>query len=289
MLKKMPELPEVETIRLQLDQKIKGLKITEVEVLNKKSFIGDFGEVRGVRVVGVRRRAKITIIELEGGVYLAIHLKLTGQLIYREKNQRSKTKDQKRGPYEVGELPNKFTRVIISFDNGGKLYFNDLRIFGWIKVIKDVREIGEDKLGPEANDEVSFSREYFKNILNKTKKPIKLVILDQEKLAGVGNIYANESLFDAGILPTRPSSSLSGEEIRKLRNSIIKILNDAIIHKGSSDNDEAYRQITGEKGTHQNYLLVYGKSGQRCPACGGSIKRIALGGRGTFYCENCQK
>ena len=289
MSKNMPELPEVETIRLQLDNVLKGLRINEVEVLTKKSFLGDPEEIRGKKIIGVKRRAKITIIELEGGIYLAIHLKLTGQLIYQKKNQKSKIKDQKDGPFEVRELPNKFTRVSISFDNGGKLYFNDLRIFGWIKVIKDISEIGEDKLGPEANDEKEFSLEYFINILNKTKKPVKLVIMDQEKLAGVGNIYANEALFMAGILPNRPSNSLTVEEISNLRNCIIKVLNESIEHKGSSDEDEAYRQITGEKGTHQNYILVYGKSGQKCPRCGGTIKRIALGGRGTFYCEKCQK
>lgn len=284
----MPELPEVETIRLQLDQKIKGLRITGVEVLTKKSFIGETGEIEGREVIGVKRRAKITIIELDGGVYLAIHLKLTGQLIYRVKEQEGR-RVEKDGPFAVNKLPNKFTRVIISFGNGGRLYFNDLRIFGWVRVLRDLGDLGIEKLGPEANDEVSFSREYFKNILSKTKKPIKLVILDQEKLAGVGNIYANESLFMAGILPTRPSRSLTAEEIKKLRCSIIKVLNEAIGHKGSSDEDEAYRQINGEKGTHQNYILVYGKKGQKCPRCKNEIKRIALGGRGTFYCEKCQK
>ncbi len=289
----MPELPEVETISLQLDNVLKGLKITGVEVLTKKSFVGpsfaEASEGKDLRVLGVRRRAKITIIELEGGIFLAIHLKLTGQLIYQKENQRSKIKDQKDGPFEVRELPNKFTRVIISFDNRGKLYFNDLRIFGWMKVVRNLRDLGEDKLGPEANDEEKFTLDYFRKVLAKSRKPVKLVIMDQEKLAGVGNIYANEALFMAGILPNRPSNSLTVEEINNLRNCVIKVLNEAIEHKGSSDKDEAYRQISGEKGTHQNYILVYGKSGQRCSRCAGTIKRIALGGRGTFYCEKCQK
>lgn len=319
----MPELPEVETIRIQLEQKIKGLRITGVEVLNKKSFIGPPShkasageEMVGLKVLGVKRRGKITIIELENGVCLAIHLKLTGQLIYREKDKKDKENqgNQKGGPFEVKELPNKFTRVIISFNNGGKLYFNDLRMFGWIKVIQKSKipaslrlrrasknqnenskfkiedEIPELKrLGPEANNEKEFTLDYFNKLLAVSRKPIKLIIMDQEKLAGVGNIYANEALFDAGILPARLSNSLSGDEIKKLRNSIIKVLNKAINHKGSSDKDEAYRQITGEKGTHQNYLQVYGRDGQKCLKCGGIIKRTTLGGRGTFYCENCQK
>ncbi len=285
----MPELPEVETIRLQLDQVLRGLKITGVEVLNPKSFIGEPEDVRGLKVFGVGRRAKITIIELEGNVYLAIHLKLTGQLIFQEENQKSKIKDQKEGPFEVGELPNKYTRVIISFTDGGKLFFNDLRIFGWIRVIRDIGEIGEEKFGPEANDEKTFTLDYFKSILAKTKKPVKIVIMDQVKLAGVGNIYANEALFQARILPTRKADSLNEGEVISLRDSIVSVLKEAISHKGSSDRDEAYRQITGEKGTHQNYLSVYGKAGQKCQKCGGIIKRIALGGRGTFFCPSCQK
>lgn len=290
----MPELPEVETIRMQLDQKIKGLKITGVEVLKKKSFSGEIREIRERRVIGVKRRAKITIIELEGGVYLAIHLKMTGQLIYRKvedgsKKLEKKYCEQKDGPYAVCELPNKYTRVIIDFDNGGKLFFNDLRIFGWVRVLRDVGDVGVEKLGPEANDEKVFTLEYFKNIITKSKKPIKLLMLDQEKISGLGNIYANEALFKAGILPTRKSSTLTEKETGKLRTSIIEVLNEAIIHKGSSDKDEAYRQVSGEKGNHQNYLMVYGKEGGKCPVCGGVIKKIKLGGRGTYLCQRCQK
>ncbi len=287
----MPELPEVETIRLQLDQKLKGLKITGVEVLNQKSFLGDKKEVIGQKVAGVSRRAKITIIELENETCLAIHLKLTGQLLYRDKRYEISDKKicEKEGPFAVCELPNKFTRVIINFNNGGKLYFNDLRIFGWIKVIKNINEVGGEKLGPEANDEKTFTLDYFKSILSKTKKPIKLVLLDQEKLAGVGNIYANEALFMAKIMPTRPSNSLNDEEIKKLRSEVIKVLNESIKHHGTSDRDEAYRQITGEKGEFQNYLQVYGKTGQKCPGCGGKVERIAVGGRGSFFCRTCQK
>jgi formamidopyrimidine-DNA glycosylase len=293
----MPELPEVETIRLQLDRKLKGLKITDIEILNKKSFLGppshkasEGEEVIGKKVIGVKRRAKIILIELSGGLCLAVHLKLTGQLIHSPKGGGVKGCGEKEdSPFRVCELPNKFTRVIISFDNGGRLYFNDLRMFGWMKVIKDVKEIGGEKLGPEANDEKAFTLDYFKDILAKTKKPIKLLILDQEKLAGVGNIYANEALFAAGIMPTRPANSLKDEEMKKLRSAIIKVLNEAIKHRGTSDRDEAYRQTTGEKGEYQNYLQVYGKTGKPCPKCRGKVERVALGGRGTFFCRKCQK
>lgn len=294
----MPELPEVETIRLQLDKVLRGRRIEKVEILNKKSFLGEKGEVEGKRVLGVRRRGKINLIELEKGIYLAIHLKLTGQLIFRGKGVK-KTEEKEKGVFAVGELPNKFTRVVIWFDDGGRLFFNDLRMFGWIKVIRGVegrKTLGIEeaipelkRLGPEANDPEMFTLEYFSGILKKSSKPVKLVIMDQEKLAGVGNIYANEALFEAGILPTRQAKSLTEEEVRKLREAILKVLEKAIKHKGTSDKDEAFRQITGEQGEFQNFLQVYGKEGEKCPRCGGIIKRINLGGRGTFYCEGCQR
>jgi len=285
----MPELPEVETIRLQLDQFLRGLTIVDLKILNPKSFLGQPELVRGKKIIGVKRRAKITLIELEGGICLAVHLKLTGQLIYRDKKEKEKGICEEKGPFDVCELPNKFTRVIFDLDNGSRLFFNDLRAFGWIKVIRDIREIGEEKLGPEANDQKTFTLNYFQEMLAKTKKPIKLVLLDQKKLAGVGNIYANEALFRASILPTRPANSLSKEETEKLRNEIIKVLNEAIKFKGTSDRDEAYRQATGEKGEFQKHLKVYGKAGQKCPRCEGVIKRITVGGRGTFICPRCQK
>ena len=113
--------------------------------------------------------------------------------------------------------------------------------------------------------------------------------MDQEKLAGVGNIYANEALFRAGIIPARPANSLSEKETIALRDSIMSVLEEAIKHGGTSDEDEAYRQTGGEKGKHQDYLQVYGRAGKKCPNCSGIIKRINLGGRGTFFCPKCQK
>jgi formamidopyrimidine-DNA glycosylase len=268
------------------------LKIAGIEVLKEKSFQGEKKQVIGKKVLGVKRRAKIILIELESEFYLAIHLKLTGQLIYiksKIKNQKLKLqiKSQKLGPYEIAELPNKYTRVIIKFTNNSQLFFNDLRIFGWVKIVENLSEL--EKLGPEANDEKTFTLNYFQKILSQTKKPVKLVILDQEKLAGVGNIYANESLFMAGIDPHRPANSLTGEEIKMLRYSILSVLKKAIKHKGTSDRDEAYRQINGEKGDFQNYLQIYGRAGQSCPKCGRSINKIKIGGRGTYFCPNCQK
>lgn len=301
----MPELPEVETISQQLNQTLKGLKITQIEVFSKKNFIGRADEVVGRVIEGVSRRAKIILIKLIGGKYLAIHLKLTGQLIFKEKSKVSpstssglkKIRDQKDGPFAVCGLPNKFTRVIVSFSNGGALYFNDLRKFGWMRIISQKSKfnnsldeaLGLEKFGPEANDRRTFTLDYLKKILVKSKKPVKLVIMDQEKLAGVGNIYANEALFRAGIMPTRAANSLEEKEIKILRYWILRVLEEAIKYQGTSDSDEAYRQISGEKGNFQNYLQVYGRDGEKCLKCGGIIKRIKVGGRGTFFCNKCQK
>lgn len=305
----MPELPEVETISLQLDKALKGQKITQIEVISRKNFIGQTKDVIDKKIEGVSRRAKIILIKLSGGKYLAIHLKLTGQLIYRQRTENreqitEKYCEQRDGPFAVCELPNKFTTAMITFSGGDKLYFNDLRKFGWMRIISSKLKVkseklkvdggldealGLEKLGPEANDEKTFTLDYFKNILAKSKKPVKLVIMDQEKLAGVGNIYANEVLFRAGILPTKPANSLGEKDIKILRYWILKVLEEAIKHKGTSDSDEAYRQISGEKGNFQNYLKVYARDGKKCFKCGSIIKRIKVGGRGTFFCEGCQK
>ncbi|MFH1840660.1 MAG: DNA-formamidopyrimidine glycosylase [Candidatus Shapirobacteria bacterium] len=264
----MPELPEVETIRLQLDKAIRGRRIVGVEVLTPKSFLGDPKKIIGKKVLGVERRAKITLIRLKDGFCLAIHLKLTGQLIFD------------------ADFDRKYIRVIITFDNGKRLFFNDLRIFGWIKIVKNNLDL--EKLGPEAIDEQTFNLKYFQDVLAKTNRAIKLVILDQKILAGVGNIYANEALFAAKIDPRRPAKSLKFEEIKFLRQEIITVLREAITHHGTSDKDEAYRQLNGRKGQYQRYLQVYGRTGQVCPKCGTVIRRIKIGGRGTFFCQKCQ-
>jgi len=289
----VPELPEVETIKSQLDLALKGLKITGVEVLKEKSFVGKAAEVVGGRVVGVERRAKIFLIRLDNGRSLAVHLKMTGQLIFRPiadcQNPISEKEAEKDSRYDVGDLPNKYTRVVIDFDGGAKLFFNDLRIFGWMKVIGDSNfKLQSEKLGPEATDRKAFSAAYFKKILGGSRRSVKLVIMDQEKLAGVGNIYANEALFMAGIDPQKAANRLSGAEAAKLRKAVIEVLEEAIAKKGTTDRDDAFRQSDGSRGGYQKYLRVYGRKGEKCPRCGGKIERIKIGGRGTFYCSKCQ-
>jgi len=264
----MPELPEVETIKRSLQKSIIGKKITGVTVLLAKQFQGKKEDVIGEKITGVERRGKILKISLSNGKNLLIHFKLSGQLVWGH--------------------PAKTTHVIFDID-GEKLFFNDLRQFGWIKVVDEAgvtKEVG--KLGPEPFDK-EFTVDYLRQIFSKTAKPIKLVLMDQEKIAGIGNIYANDALFEAGIMPTRPSKSLKDEEINKLKNSIIKVLEDGLKYGGSSAADEAYVKPSGEKGEYQKHFRVYQRDGQKCLKCGGMVKRIDLGGRGTFYCPICQK
>jgi formamidopyrimidine-DNA glycosylase len=294
----MPELPEVETIRRGLQKSIVGKKIINVEVLLAKQFQGKKEDVVGEKITSIERRGKILKISLSNGKNLLIHFKLTGQLVWAPKVGDGFTLGHPI-PFAGTELPAKTTHVIFEIDGpsshkastrqSGKLFFNDLRQFGWIKVVDNENwklEIG--KLGIEPFDK-EFTSEYLKQVLSKTARAVKIVLMEQEKIAGLGNIYANDALFEAGIMPTRPAKSLKDKEIEKLRKAIIKVLEDGLKHGGSSAADEAYIKPSGEAGEYQKHFRVYQRNGQKCPKCGGTIKRINIGGRGTFYCSNCQK
>ena len=321
MQTKMPELPEVETIKIGLQKAIVGLEITDVRVLSEKNFVGNPKDIVGGTVKSVDRRAKILIIKVarsqkpEAG-FILIHLKMTGQLIHKLKinppagGEKLKVKDEKHSPYDIEQLPNKYTRVIISFDNGGKLYFNDLRKFGWVKIVKSEKlkvKNNEEKIksnkfenldeiigvryGPEPFNK-EFTVDYLKEILSNWGRPVKLLLMDQKKIAGIGNIYANEALFCAGIAPHHRGRELvkdHPEKIKKLYYCIKRILREAIKFGGSTASDDAYRNVKGEKGKMQERLKVYGRAGKKCFQCGKTIKRMALGGRGTFFCPKCQR
>ncbi|KKR33287.1 MAG: Formamidopyrimidine-DNA glycosylase [Candidatus Gottesmanbacteria bacterium GW2011_GWC2_39_8] len=291
----MPELPEVETIRMQLEQVLKGLEIESVEIRKPKSFPDDKSLIVRSKVKGLRRFAKVIIIDLDNGLSLAIHLKLTGQLVYRGIRQ---PKNLNIVDEDLVNLPNNHTRVIINFTDGDSLYFNDLRVFGWMKIVKSFKDTKlqsfkegksvEDmigKLGPEPFRDLT--EEKFKKIVSKSNRPIKITLMDQEKIAGVGNIYANEALFLAGIDPRRKGKELDDGSIVSLFHCLEKALKLGFKWQGSSENN--YRNAFGEKGHFQEHTLVYGENGKDCPnKCGGKIKRISLGGRGTFFCPDCQ-
>jgi len=265
-------LPEVQTIVDELNQKVVGRKIAKIKILSPKSFVGDKKVLINKTIKKIRRRAKILIFELDSG-FFAVHLKMTGQIII----QNSKIKMQN---------GLKHIRVIIKFTDGTELVFNDLRKFGWIKVIdKDGLDKIETAHGIEPFSK-DFSKEKFWQIISSRRIPIKTAIMDQSKLVGVGNIYANEALFCAGIMPNRPANKLSRQEANKLFDCILLVLKEAIRDKGTSS--ENYVRTDGSLGRHDKNLMIYGKKGQPCPKCTGKIEWLKIGGRGSFYCSKCQ-
>jgi formamidopyrimidine-DNA glycosylase len=268
----MPELPEVETIRWQLQEAVVGKTIRRVEILEPKMFIGDSKFIAGQKITGVGRAAKVLRIFFENGSAILTHFKLNGQFFFDDGLQKFDTR---------------FTRVILHFNDGTRLLFNDSRKFAWMKAIENFQEEPTGAIEPFQEN---FTSENLAVILAKTSRAIKIVLMDQTKIAGIGNIYANESLFAARIDPFRPAKSLNHEEIKKLYQAILKILQKAIDCKGSSGKDEWYRQLNGQTGCYQNHFLVYQRNGADCPGgCGGKIERIKQAGRSTFYCPKCQK
>lgn len=283
----MPELPEVETIKRGIKNKLIGKKIIAVDIKVAKLFIGNKNNVIGAKITDANRIAKILIINLSSNYSIIIHLKMSGQLIYKE--ARSKNKELRGGHGQKvydQPTPHNYTYITYTFSDGSHLYFNDFRKFGWHKVVNTSKLniiLGPDKYGPEPNT-LQFSTEYLKKIILKTSKPIKQVIMDQQKISGVGNIYANDGLYDAGILPTRQSKTLSDDEIRKLKKSIEKVIKMGIKYGGSSEN--TYVDIDGKKGNYTDVTLVYQK---KFDPKGHMLTRVKIGGRGSFYCEKCQK
>jgi len=281
----MPELPEVETIKKGLTKYLVGHKIEDVEVRRAKVFSGEVKDILGAKIVGIRRFAKVIAIDLENNYSLLAHVKLTGQFIYRGPN----LKNPPVLSNKVGTLPGKHTHVIFKLDRGGTLYFNDVRVFGWIKVVKTKEVLNFDfikKLGPEPFD--GLTEEKFKEIVAKSKTMIKILLMDQTKIGGVGNIYANDALWLAQVNPQRKADSLTIPEQERLYEAILTVLKKGIKLGGASE--VAFVAPSGEEGEYQKHFLVYGQAGKVCPRCKKEkIKRIALGGRGTFFCSYCQK
>jgi len=282
----MPELPEVETLKLGLQKYLVGHTIESVELRLKKQFQGDVKDVEGVKVIDVRRFGKGLVIDLSNNYSLAIHIKLTGQLIYRGKDEPKVIHADMR---TVGKtLPNNWTRVIFHLDKDALLYYNDLRQFGWIKVVPTdkVKELPFFKeLGPEFFHDLDESK--FAEILSKSKTAIKPLIMDQQKMAGVGNIYANDSLYLAKINPKIPANSLSSKEVKDLFNAIETVLKRGLEEGGASE--LTFVNVLGEAGNYQNHSLVYGHQGEKCSKDGSVIKKYMLAGRGTYVCPVCQK
>jgi len=287
----MPELPEIETIKLGLRRYLIGKKIVDVEVNIPKMFVGDKKAIVGAKITNLKRIGKGLIIELDNDFVLAIHLKMTGQLVFRDEGTKDLILSQKTG----GELPGKWTHITFSLDHNSKLYYNDLRQFGWIKVIKKdelmnipfFKEMGPEPSVAEAMNGKPLTFSYFQEIIKKANIPIKILIMDQKRIGGIGNIYANDALFKAGIDPRRKGKTLTKEEVKKLYDAIFYIIKKSLEYGGSSD--ENFVNALGQEGNYQKHALVYGKKGQKCPKGNGIIEKVFLGGRGTFFCSSCQK
>ncbi len=278
----MPELPEIETIRRSLEKEIVGKKIKNIKILEPKQFHGSIEQAEETLIKQIGRKGKVLFIELSNHKYLNFHLKMSGEILFAKDGKNAVL----RGIIprsNTNKLPNQHTRIIIEFSDDSALFFNDLRMFGWVK-LTDKPEVpsGPDVMSPE------FTRESLKKIASSTNKPIKALLLEQDKLAGVGNIYANDSLWEAKINPQRKAKSLTDDDIIYLYNAIKKIIAEGIKYKGSSAKDEMYILPDGEKGQYQDHFKVYHQQGKPCKRDGVIIKDIRIGGRGTFYCPKCQ-
>lgn len=293
----MPELPEVETVRRDLVKHLLGARFSKIEIINFKNvapeatFLAKY--LKGKSIVDVRRRGKLLIIDLDvPEKHLLFHLKMTGQLIYLADNFMTagghSLSDASLAASVGGELPNKFTRAHFIFDNGDSLFFNDLRKFGYIKLTDgpELEKICRENYGPEplAKD---FNVDYLKNIFTGRLAPVKAILLNQKLIAGLGNIYVDEALFSAGIDPGRLARSLRLEEIKSLHAAVVYIIKKAIKARGTTFRN--FVDARGKKGNFIDYLQVYGRHQQACQRCGRPIQKKKIAGRGTHYCQYCQK
>lgn len=317
----MPELPEVETIRRGLSQLILGKKIAKVSYDWPKGFPNAEGDVQqfliGAGITEVARRAKVLLIELDTKYSLVIHLKMTGQLVFVAKNlaggrwkmehgkrstspttnyQLATTTDEVRfgagHPNDslIGELPDKTTRVTFEFSDGSRMFFNDQRKFGWVRLIPTAEVPNIDfmkKVGPEPLSDDFAPALFRERVRRRANSNIKEVILDQATLAGIGNIYADEGLWGAKIHPAALVKSLNDKQLNTLFSALRTVLELSIEKGGSSDKN--YVDAEGKRGSYLSFANVFRREGQECPRCGTTIIKTRVAGRGTHTCPKCQR
>ncbi|MGI6103250.1 MAG: bifunctional DNA-formamidopyrimidine glycosylase/DNA-(apurinic or apyrimidinic site) lyase [Patescibacteria group bacterium] len=296
----MPELPEVETVRRGLERTVVGKTVQSVEIVAAKIFPVSWDALDelliGASVARVERRAKVLLITLSNQWTLAIHLKMTGQIIVVSPKPEV-------GGFVGGHpeaayaepLPHKHTHVTIQFTDGTMLYFNDLRKFGWMKLLAPEPTTGyvdrdsflsSLRLGPEPLSE-EFTLDYLRGVLRNRSTVVKSLLLDQAAIAGIGNIYADEALFLANVRPTRRAKTLTRKEQEKLYAAIRTVLTLGIEHGGTSMN--TYVNVEGTAGRMRDHLRVYGREGEPCFVCGAPIERKKIGQRSSHYCLTCQR
>ena len=291
----MPELPEVENTVRSLEKLVVGSRIKEVwtdtpKLVRKGSFAALKKGINGRKITGVKRRAKNIIILLDGGYALLVHLKMTGHfLIGKWDIHKVKGKEMAVSADKgvLGEKVNGYVHFIFYLDDGRELALSDLRKFAKIVFGKEKDIYEEDGIRDAGTEALEIDISEFRSIVSKSSKNIKTLLMDQAKIAGIGNIYSDDILFKAKVHPLRRASSLSEKEIEKLYGSMKEILSLAVSLGGTSISD--YRNTEGEKGGYGEIRLVYRKDGKPCPVCGTAIKRIKLGGRSARFCPVCQK
>jgi len=270
----VPELPEVETIVRGLDRAISGRRIVGVTVLRPEIVQSpgrSFAQaVRGRRITGVSRRGKLAVLTLDNGDGLVVHLRMTGRLIVEP-------------PGTIAPYP--YTNVVLAFEDGSRLSFADVRRFGRMRLVRSeeawAAEVGLEPLSTD------FTPARLSEMLRVRKTPIKAFLLDQRRIAGIGNIYACEALWAARIRPSRHAGTLSKRDVARLHAALQDVLQAAIAMHGSSIDD--YVDADGMRGGFQNVLAVYGRSGETCQRCGGTIVRTVIAQRGTWWCKKCQR
>ncbi len=286
----MPELPEVEVLVRGLRDELIGRVIQSVQISKPKMWQGiESTDIIGKKINSIERIAKLIVISLSGGFSILIHLKMTGQLIFVDPSG-AKIAGGHPDDQFLANQPSKYTHIVFDFDDGSHLYFNDMRQFGYVKVVntsalldhKHIATIGVEPFAPE------FTFQYlFDALQRRPKTTVKQVLMDQTVIGGIGNIYCDESLFEAKISPKRKAASITEIESGNLHSSIIKTLEKGIKYGGTSYKD--YVHHNGTKGTMQDHLQVYRRHGQKCLRCGNIISRTIIGGRGTHFCAECQE
>lgn len=286
----MPELPEVETVRRGLHTLLLGKVVQSQTHDTPKGFPNTTSDVRqfliGATVTDVRRRANVLMIDLSTGYSLVVHLKMTGQLVYV-----GDTRFGAGHPNDslVNALPDKSTRVTLTFSDNSSLYFNDQRKFGWMRLLPTL-EIPNipfmQKVGPEPLSDDFSVNDFAQRLARRPKTNIKAALLDQSVIAGVGNIYADESLWGAKVHPKRLVSSLTENEIQLLYTDLREVMNLAIQKGGSSNH--TYINAEGKKGSYMDFARAFRREGLPCPRCGALIEKSRVAGRGTHTCPVCQ-
>jgi formamidopyrimidine-DNA glycosylase len=287
----MPELPEVETVRMGLQRLLPRKQVAQVWHDWARGFPNSPTDVDTfllkAYITSVHRRAKVLLIDLDSDYTLVIHLKMTGQLVYRDDQQRFGAGHPNHSL--VGELPDKTTHVMFTFSDGSKLFFNDQRKFGWVRLLPTAEVENLDffrTVGPEplAND--FTANDFIARLMRRRKSSIKAVLLDQTVIAGVGNIYADESLWGAQIHPEIHVQDVSPAKLRQLYTSLRDVLQLSIQKGGSTDRN--YVDAEGKRGSYLTFANVFRREGQACPRCGTTIIKLRVAGRGTHICPHCQ-